>query len=102
MQDRKRDPVARDPQLFTVRFENASVRVLEAKIPSGAGHGMHWHPKHLVCPLSDYAVRDSFPDGSTKEIIRKAGEIVHCDGLMHATVNIGTTDVHALIVEFKE
>ena len=95
------DPVSLDPNLFEIRFENELVRVLEARIPPGEGHGMHWHPRHLIFTLSSYSVRDTFPDGNVKEISRKAGELTWGEDLTHATVNVGQTTVHALIIEFK-
>ena len=99
--DSSLDPVALDSDKFDVRLENERVRVLEATILSGQGHGMHWHPAHLIYTLSPYKVQDTFPDGSTKTIKRDAGELVWGDELTHATENIGETSVHALIIEFK-
>ncbi len=96
------DAVLIDPDKFTVRLENERVRVLEARIPPGEGHGMHWHPRHLVYTLSSYKVQDTFPDGSTKTMERDAGECLWEEELTHATVNIGETAVHALIIEIKD
>lgn len=96
------DAMVVDPDKFSVRFENDRVRVLEARIPPGQGHGMHWHPKHLVYTLSHYEVQDTFPDGSTKNMERDAGEFLWGEELSHATANIGETAVHALIFEFKD
>lgn len=95
------DPVTLDPDKFKIRLENELVRVLEAKIPSGEGHSMHWHPQHLIFTLSSYKVCDTFPDGTTKTMERGAGEILWCEELTHATQNIGKTEVSALIIEFK-
>jgi hypothetical protein len=95
------DAVLVDPDKFTVRLDNERVRVLEARIAPGQGHGMHWHPQHLVYTLSAYKVRDTFPDGGTKTMERGAGELLWGEELMHATTNIGETAVHALIIEFK-
>lgn len=99
--DSSSDPVALDPDKFDVRLENERVRVLEVRIPPGQGHGMHWHPAHLIYTLSAYDVQDRFPDGNTKTIKRDAGELNWGDSLSHATENIGETAVHALIIEFK-
>ena len=96
------DAVLIDPDKFTVRLENERVRVLEARIPPGEGHGMHRHPRHLVYTLSSYKVQDTFPDGSTKTMGRDAGELVWGEELTHATINIGETAVHALIIEIKD
>ena len=95
------DPVELDPDKFEVRLENNRVRVLEARIPPGQSHGMHWHPEHLIYTLSPYRVRDSFPDGSTKTMERAAGELLWGDKLTHAMENVGETVVHALIIELK-
>lgn len=95
------DPVALDPDKFDIRYENARVRVLEASIAPGQGHGMHWHPAHLIYTLSPYTVQDTFPDGRTKTIKRDAGELVWGTELTHATENVGETAVHALIFELK-
>ena len=95
------DPVTLDPDKFEVRMENERVRVLEARIASGEGHAMHWHPEHLIYTLSSYKVRDTFPDGSTKTMERGAAEILWGEELTHATQNVGETGLHALIIEFK-
>ena len=100
-QESKLDPVALDPDKFEIRFENAHVRVLEARVAPGQGHGMHSHPKHLIYTFSSYTVKDTFMDGSTKSMGREAGEILWGDALIHATENVGVTPVHCLIIELK-
>ena len=95
------DPVALDPDKFDVRLENDRVRVLETNIAPGCGHGMHWHPDHLIYILSSYKVEDSFSDGETKVIERDAGDILWGEELTHATKNVGETPVRALIIELK-
>ena len=64
--DSRIDPVSLDPDKFEVLLENERVRVLEARIAPGKGHGMHWHPDHLIYTLSSYQVQDTFTDGNTK------------------------------------
>ena len=95
------DPVVLDPDKFEVRIDNSRVRVLEARIAPGQGHGMHWHPEHLIFTLSRYKVQDTFTDGSNKTMERSAGELLWGDELTHATQNVGKTEVHALIIELK-
>jgi hypothetical protein len=101
-QDSRTDPVTLDPDKFNIRMENNRIRVLEASIPSGEGHGMHWHPEHLIYTLSSYKVRDTFPDGTTKTMERGVGELLWGEELTHATQNVGETAVHALIIELKD
>ncbi len=100
-EDSSLDPVALDPDKFDVRLENERVRVLEARIAPGQGHGMHWHPEHLIYTLSAYKVQDTFTDGSTKTMERGTGELLWGDELTHATQNVGETAVRALIIELK-
>ncbi len=101
-QNSKVDPVSLDPDKFKIRIENKRIRVLEASIASGEGHGMHWHPEHLIYTLSSYKVQDTFPDGNTKTMERSAGELLWGEEITHATQNIGNTRVQALIIEFKD
>lgn len=96
------DPVDLDPDKFDVLLENERVRVLQAKIPTGQSHGMHWHPEHLIYTLSAYEVLDTFPGGGTKTMKRGAGELLWGDEITHATENVGETAVHALIIELKD
>ena len=56
---------------------------------------MHWHPEHLIYTLSFYKVQDIFPDGNTKTMERRAGELLWGEELNHATQNIGETSVQA-------
>ena len=50
--DSSLDPVVLDPDKFDVRLENGRVRVLEARIAPGQGHGMHWRGDETTPPLS--------------------------------------------------
>ncbi len=99
--DSRLDPVSLDPDKFEVLLENERVRVLEARIAPGEGHGLHWHPDHLIYTLSSYLVQDTFTDGSTKTMERAAGELLWGDELTHAMENVGDTAVVALIIELK-
>ncbi len=96
------DAVALDPDKFKIRLENERVRVLEVQLAPGQSHAMHWHPRHLIYTLTSYRVRDTYPDGSTEEMERPAGEMLWGDELTHAAENIGDTPVHALIIELKD
>ncbi len=96
------DPVELDPDKFDVLLENERVRVLQVKILPGQGHGMHWHPEHLIYTLSAYKVYDSFPNGETRTMSRDAGELLWGDEITHATENVRETPVNALIIELKD
>ncbi len=97
----ERDPVKLSPQLYSVRFENDRVRVLEYRAKPGDKEPMHSHPPGVVYVLSDSTMRTTLPNGETSEAPRKAGELFWRDSTTHAAENIGDTESHALAVELK-
>ena len=95
------DPVAQSPELYTVRFENERVRVLEYRLKPGGKEPMHTHPPGVVYTLSNAKLRMTAPDGSTTESVRSADDLSWRDFTTHAAENVGTTEAHALAVELK-
>ena len=95
------DPVKLSPQYYTVRLENDQVRVLEYRLKPGEKEVMHSHPPYIVHFLSDAKVRATVRDGAATETTVKKGEIVWRQPVSHTTENIGTTELHAILVELK-
>jgi len=89
------------PKDHKVLLDNDRVRVLEVRIPPGETSGMHEHPPCAVYALSDARVRFTFPDGSSREVEIKAGDLTWSDGGWHEVHNIGTTVDAGIIVELK-
>ena len=89
------------PKGHRILLENDRVRVLEVRIKPGETTEMHGHPANVVYALSSARVRFSFPDGSSREVGIKEGDIVWSDGGWHDVANIGTTDDLGIIVELK-
>ena len=86
---------------LTVKFENERVRVLELLLKPGQSERQHSHPQYVLYPLTDYKVRNTSADGTVRVFERKAGEVFWGDPITHGGENVGTTDVHAIIVELK-
>ena len=95
------DPVKQSPQLYTVRFENERLRVLEYRLEPGGKEPMHSHAPGIVYTLSDATLRMTASDGSTTESTRGAGDVAWRDFTTHAAENVGITEAHALAVELK-
>ncbi len=95
------DPVTISPDLYTVRFENDRVRVLEYRNPVGGMEAMHSHPPGVVIYLGDATGRTTLPDGTSSEGSRSEGDVVWREFTRHASENIGTTEIHAIAVELK-
>jgi len=67
--------LAQDGQKLAVKFENNQVRVLELRLKPGEGEGFHAHPQYLLYALTDYRVKNTSADGTSKIFERKAGDI---------------------------
>lgn len=95
------DPVTISPELYTVRFENDRVRVLEYRNPPGGMEAMHSHPPGVVIYMNDATTRTTLPDGSTTVGSRNRGDVSWREFTRHASENVGTTEVHAIAIELK-
>ena len=95
------DPVKVAPQAFTVRLDNDKVRVLEYRSKPGDKEAMHSHPAGILIAVNSGKFRSTTPDGKSKDIDYKAGDVVWRDAITHTGENVGTTELHAYLIEFK-
>jgi len=96
------DPVALSPQLYSVRFENDRVRVLEYRLKPGGKEPMHSHPPGVVFALADARVKTTLPDGSVVAYPSHAGDVLWRDAVTHSAENVGATEAHYYAVELKD
>lgn len=96
------NPLEVAPDMYKLKFENERVRVMEVTFAPGASIAMHSHPDHFVHVASGGKLTLSYPDGTSKELEAKAGEILWIDAESHAAINPGDTEVKLLVVELKE
>jgi len=85
-----------------VIFENERVRVVELRLKPGKKEPMHSHPAHLVYVLSPTRMKMTSSDGKVKEVELKTGQVIWGEALSHAGENVGTTELHEVIIELKE
>jgi len=85
-----------------VLFENERVRVVELRLEPGKKEPMHSHPAHLVYVLSPARMKMTSSEGKTKEVEVRAGQVIWGEALSHAGENVGTTELHEVIIELKE
>lgn len=57
--------------------------------------------RQVLYALSDYRVRNFTADGASRVFERKSGDVYWGERITHGGENIGTTEVHAIIVELK-
>jgi hypothetical protein len=93
---------SQESQKLTVKFENDRVRALELRLKPGEGEGFHPHPQYLLYALTNYRVKNTAADGTSKIFERKAGDIFWGEPITHKGENVGDTEVRALIVELKQ
>lgn len=95
------DPAKVDPQHCKVEFENAQVRVLHWKTGPHEKAPMHSHPAFVAISLTNGHERFTFPDGTTKDMVSKAGEAIWSPAVTHASENLTDEPEEIIQVELK-
>jgi quercetin dioxygenase-like cupin family protein len=95
------DPVEVSPDVYSVKLENESVRILEVNLKAGQSDKMHSHPPASVHILKGGKLIVTSPDGETTEANPIDNQFLWHEGRTHQLKNIGDTDLHAIIVENK-
>jgi quercetin dioxygenase-like cupin family protein len=95
------DPAKVDPKHCKVEFENDQVRVLRwtegphSKVP------MHEHPAYVSVWLTDGHSRYALPDGKTREVQWKAGQVAWSAAVKHASENLTDKPTELVQIELK-
>jgi quercetin dioxygenase-like cupin family protein len=63
---------------------------------------MHSHRDGVVIYLTDVHERSTAPDGTSKEVSHRAGEVVWAPAREHALQNLENTKIEVVEVELKE
>jgi hypothetical protein len=95
------DPVATNPGLYRVVFENDRVRVLEYRDRPGDRTTPHAHPDSVMVTLSGFS-RRLHRDGEHRDVELQPGLASWLPAQRHAGVNVGDTETHVVFVELKE
>jgi hypothetical protein len=95
------DPVASNPQLYSVIFENERVRVLEYLDHPGQESIPHDHPDSVMLTLSAFERRLTSGD-RTVDVTMPAAAARWLGAQNHSGFNTGRTDTHCIFVELKE
>ena len=95
------DPIVTDGDTYSVILENERVRVLRYRDKPGQKTNQHAHPDYVMSASSSFKRRQHFPDGRTRDVDVKAGDVVFLKAHIHIGENIGTTDTDVILVELK-
>jgi len=96
------DSVRVAPKNVKVLLENNRVRVLEVRIKPGEKIPMHSHPAHVTYALSDVKGEYTSPDGKSTTNEAKTNSVFWSEPVTHSSVNVGSTEIHAIVVELKD
>ncbi|MEX2374608.1 MAG: cupin domain-containing protein [Dehalococcoidia bacterium] len=95
------DAAQASPECYSVMLENDHVRVLDMRIPAGQSDETHSHPNETVYFVTGGKARINMPDGQSVELDIPDGHIMWHEPWTHRVENIGTTEIHAIVVEGK-
>jgi beta-alanine degradation protein BauB len=84
-----------------VLFENECVRVQYHDVAVGQTIPMHAHPRYVIYTLKPFKARITLADGSQRISEHKAGDAYWSEPITHSVENLGSSDIHNLVVELK-
>lgn len=96
----KLDPVATNPDLYRVVFENETVRVLEYRDRPGDRTKPHQHPDSVMYTVSSFR-RKLISETDERDVDIAAGIAAWLPAQSHSGENIGDTETHVVFVELK-
>lgn len=90
------------PENYTLLYENAFVRVIEARVPPGTEETPHRHMRGVSICMTEYTVESRIlPDGQWVRSDRKHGTVYWSESSLHILRNVGKTTSHTIRVELK-
>lgn len=95
------DPIAANPELYRLLFENDRVRVLEYLDEPGDATRPHSHPDSVMVTLSAFR-RRLRSNGHEVEVELPAFQARWLDAQEHSGTNVGDTATHSVFIELKE
>jgi beta-alanine degradation protein BauB len=94
------DPVATNPDHYSVVFENDQVRVLEYTDQPGDRTTPHEHPNSVMVTLSSFS-RRLYAGGHERDVEIPAESASWLPAQQHAGHNTGESPTHVIFVELK-
>ena len=90
------------PENYKLLFENAFVRVIEARVPPGTEEKPHRHMRGVSVCMTEYTVESRIlPDGQWVRSDRKLGTVYWSESSLHVLRNVGKTTSHTIRIELK-
>jgi quercetin dioxygenase-like cupin family protein len=99
---RFQDPVAVNPTIASVVFENDRVRVLRIHYAPQERFEMHSHPAVVVVFLTESSRRVYLPDGSHRDTSAHPGDVHWTEPSTHSVENLADQPSETIEIEFKK
>ena len=96
------DPVKVDSKHYSVEFENEDVRVLRVRYGAREKSVMHYHPKAVAIPLTDFRAKFTTEDGKSEEVAFRAGQPISTEAGSHLPENLNDRPLELVLVELKK
>lgn len=96
------DAVTVAPNIHKLVYDDEHLRMLDVRVKPGEKAGMHRHPRNITYILKGGTLRFTDEAGKTKDVAFADGHTAHMPETLHAVENIGSTEVHAIQIEFKK
>ena len=96
------DAVTVAPDIHKLVYDDEQLRILDIHVPPGAKADMHRHPRNITYILKGGTMQFTDTAGKTTDKTFHDGQTVHMPETSHAVENIGSTEVHAIQIEFKK
>lgn len=94
-------PCRGGPQPYRVECENARVRLLRVKYGAREKSVMHRHPATLAISLTGRDWKITLPDGRTRNIMGRPGEIIGYEAHEHVAENLSSKPYEGIHIELK-
>lgn len=90
------------PENYKLLFENAFVRVIEARVPPGTVEPPHRHMRGVSVCMTEYTIESrAVPNGDWVRSERKLGTVYWSESSLHQLRNVGKTQSHTIRIELK-
>jgi len=95
------DPIEVSPNNYKQLFERGKVRIVEMTLKAGESDIEHSHPFEVVYFIKGGKARIHIGNESVEADIPD-GHVMEHEAWTHRVENIGSSDIHAIIVEFQD
>ena len=78
------------------------MRMIDVRVKPGEKAALHRHPRNITYILTGGTLRFTDEAGQIKDTMFEDGHVAHMPETLHAVENIGSTEIHAIQIEFKK